>query len=295
MKRILEYTISPEESGLSILDYLKQKNYTTSVIRHLKETPDGILQNGTWARVRDILYSPDLLTVLILDEVSSSNIVPSPLPFPLVYEDEDLMIINKPAGMPVHPSQGNFDNTLANAAASYFQSKNEPYVFRCINRLDRDTSGLLVLAKHIYSASLLSLAMAKREIHREYRAVVSGTLLDSGTITAPIGRVTGSTIERCIDPEHGEYACTHYRKIDSKNGYSLVSLSLDTGRTHQIRVHMRHIGFPLPGDFLYNPDYSAIGRQALHSYRLTFLHPITKVPLDFKQKIPEDMRLLFKD
>lgn len=291
MMRIFHYTIPSEHHGSTLLAFLKSKSWSTPVITHLKRTENGILLNGIWGRVRDILQEGDVLTINLIERESSENIVPSNLPFDIVYEDEDLMVINKPAGMPIHPSQGNYDNTLANAVSYYYQQKQETFVYRCINRLDRDTTGLLILAKHMYSASLLSDMVKNREIHREYLAIATGEVPLSGTIEAPIGRVDGSTIERQVDELHGDYACTHYRRIAYKNGYSLVSLKLETGRTHQIRVHMKYIGHPLPGDFLYNPDYSVIKRQALHSYRLEFAHPISGVPMSFTAELPEDMRL----
>ena len=289
MKRILNYTIPKEFDQCTLLSFLKSRHYSSPEITHLKRTPNGILLNGTWGRVRDLLHTDDLLTITIVETESSSNIVPSPLPLPIVYEDEDLMIINKPSGMPIHPSQGNYENTLANAAAYYFSQKGEPFVYRCINRLDRDTTGLLILAKHMYSASILSDMVKERMIHREYLAIAQGKVDDQGVIDAPIGRVDGSTIEREVNKEHGERAITHYQCLKYKNGYSLVSLKLETGRTHQIRVHMKFIGHPLPGDFLYNPDYRMIGRQALHSYRLSFLHPVTGEAMDFTAPLPQDM------
>lgn len=293
MKRILNYAISEKENGQTILTFLKTYGYSHQVLLHLKRTPDGICRNGLWARVSDTLHTFDRLTIFLAEESSSANIVATKLPFPIVYEDDDLLIINKPAGMPIHPSQGNYDNTLANAAAYYFTTRVDNYVYRCINRLDRDTSGLLILAKHMYCASLLSTAMSTRDIHREYLAVATGDVPFQGTIQVPIGRVPGSTIERFVDETNGDSACTHFRKLYYKNGYSLVSLQLDTGRTHQIRVHMKHLGHPLPGDFLYNPDYTVIKRQALHSFRLTFTHPITGQVLTFKEQLPEDMRNIF--
>lgn len=293
MRRTLTYTIHPGLAGMTIQSFLKQQQYSSQVITHLKRTPDGICRNGVWARVHEVLQSGDILTISIVEETSSEHIVPAPLPFPIVYEDEDLLVINKPAGMPIHPSQGNYDNTLANAAAHYFAVRKIPFTYRCINRLDRDTTGLLIIAKHMYSASLLSNMVARREIHREYLAVAAGLVEESGTITAPIGRIDGSTIERGVDFVHGDSACTHYRRLAFQNGYSLVSLQLETGRTHQIRVHMKYIGHPLPGDFLYNPEDTCIGRQALHSYRLSFVHPISKKPLTFTAALPEDMRAVF--
>lgn len=293
MKRIFNYTIPKEFEGDSLLSFLKAKQYSSQIITHLKRTENGILLNGVWGRVRDTIHENDILTINLIETEASENIVPTNLPLDIIYEDEDLMVINKTTDMPIHPSQGNYDNTLANAVAHYFAQKNEVFTYRCINRLDRDTTGLLILAKNMYSASLLSDMVQNREIHREYLAVATGLVPESGTIEAPIGRVDGSTIERQVDYENGDYACTHYSRLDYKDGYSLVSLKLATGRTHQIRVHMKHIGHPLPGDFLYNSDYSVIERQALHSYRLQFVHPITEKNMEFTADLPEDMLALF--
>lgn len=174
MKRIFSYTITPEYNGKTILSFLKSQKYSTPIITHLKRTENGILLNGIWGRVRDFLYIGDILTITLLETDSSENIVPSPLPLDIVYEDADLMVINKAADTPIHPSQGNYNNTLANAVAYYYQQKNEPFVYRCINRLDRDTTGLLILAKHMYSASVLSGMVKDRRIHREYLSHCNG-------------------------------------------------------------------------------------------------------------------------
>lgn len=290
MRRILNYTIPVEYNKHTLLSFLKDKQYSSQIITHLKRTENGILLNGKWAYVRDLLHTNDTLTIQLIEGEGSENIVATNLPLDIMYEDEDILIINKAADTPIHPSQGNYNNTLANAVAYYYEQKGEAFTYRCINRLDRDTTGLLIVAKHMYSASLLSDMVQGKEIHREYLAIATGETPQEGTIIAPIGRVDGSTIERHIDEEHGDYACTHYKRLAYKDGYSLVSLKLDTGRTHQIRVHMKHIGHPLPGDFLYNPDYSVIERQALHSHRLEFLHPITGKKMEFVAKLPEDMK-----
>lgn len=289
MKRIFVYNITIEYEGVSILDFLKYQKYSSQIITHLKRTENGILLNGVWGRVRDILHADDTLKISLIETDTSENIVPTPLPLDIVYEDEDLMIINKASDTPIHPSQGNYDNTLANGIAYYFKQKNEAFTYRCINRLDRDTTGLLILAKHMYSASLLSSMVQNHKIHREYLAIATGLVPEFGTIEVPIGRKSGSTIERQVDKTNGDYACTHYKRVTYKNGFSLVTLKLATGRTHQIRVHMKHIGHPLPGDFLYNPDYSVINRQALHSHRLEFVHPITNQKMEFTAPLPEDM------
>ena len=294
MNRIFTYTIPKEFDGKTLLSFLKSKNYSSPIITHLKRTEQGIQLNGEWGRVRDILHTEDILTITLVETDTSDNIVPSPLPLSIVYEDEDLMVVNKPAGMPIHPSQGNYDNTLANAVSYLYHTRKEPFVYRCINRLDRDTTGLLILAKNMYSASLLSNMVKNREIHREYLAAATGLVPEEGIIDKPIGRVHGSTIEREVNPLNGDPARTYYKRIAYKNRYSLVSLKLETGRTHQIRVHMKYIGHPLPGDFLYHPDYSVIERQALHSYRLSFCHPITNGALTFTAELPDDMARLFK-
>lgn len=293
MKRIFTYNISEKFHTKPLLLFLKEQGFSSAVITHLKRTENGILLNGKWAYVKDILHTGDELTIQLIENETSENIVPVNLPLEIVYEDEDLLVINKAADTPIHPSQGNYDNTLANAVAYYFQQKGDTFTYRCINRLDRDTTGLLIIAKHMYSASLLSDMVQRREIHREYLAIATGIVPPEGTIIAPIARVDGSTIERCVDEKSGEYACTHYKTLATKNGYSLVSLKLETGRTHQIRVHMKHIGHPLPGDFLYNPDYSVIKRQALHSHKLSFKHPISSSMLEFTAELPEDMKRLF--
>ncbi len=291
MERILNYNIPLEYENINILDFLKSRGYSHNVITLLKHTKNGILLNGHWCRIYDSIRAGDHLTIHLIETAASDNIVPVSLPLSVIYEDQDLIVINKPAGMPIHPSQGNYDNTLANALAYYFASRHLPFTFRCINRLDRDTTGLLIVAKHLLSGCLLSDMIASRSIHREYLALATGLTPPYGTIEAPIARVFGSTIEREVNDIKGEYACTHYTRLEYKKGYSLVSLRLETGRTHQIRVHMKYIGHPLPGDFLYNPDYSVLKRQALHSHRLNFTHPVTGHPLSFTAPLPEDMIL----
>lgn len=203
------------------------------------------------------------------------------------------MVVNKEADVPIHPSQGNHSHTLANGIAHYFKEKGDSFVYRAINRLDRDTTGLLILAKNPLSACILSNMVKHRQIQRRYLAIVCGNLPESGIIDNPIKRVDDSTIERCVSPS-GERAVTHYKKLfyDPVTDHSLAGLELETGRTHQIRVHLNSIGHPLPGDFLYHPDYRYIKRQALHSFRLNFIHPIEQIPLFFEAPLPKDMQFL---
>lgn len=276
MERILNYHITEDAESLRTEQYLRRRGFSYQNLTQLKKMPESILINGVWSYMRTPLHSGDILTVHIRETESSPNIPPVELPLDIVYEDEDIVVVNKPAGMPVHPSLNNYRNSLANALMYYYQHQGKPFVFRCTNRLDRDTSGLTVIAKHMVSSSILSSMTARHEIEREYLAIVRGSVTpSSGTIDAPIGRTGSSLIERKIDFEHGERAVTHYHVVKEENGHSLVSLILETGRTHQIRVHMKYIGFPLAGDYLYNPDMEYIQRQALHSCRLSFQHPIT--------------------
>lgn len=289
MIRIMNYSIDKTHDGQTVEHFLKSLGYSRHLLIHLKQTEDGLTVDNNKVYTTYRLNTHENLKVILKDEAASENIVPVKMPLNIVFEDEDLLIINKASGVPIHPSQGNFDCTLANGVAYYFEQKGERFVYRSINRLDRDTTGLLILAKNMLSGCLLSNQMKAREIKREYLAVAEGLVPDEGVIDAPIARVDGSTIERQIDFENGDLAITHFKRLCSKNGFSLVSLRLDTGRTHQIRVHMKHIGHPLPGDFLYNPNFEKINRQALHSHKLSFIHPITHEKLEFTAPLPDDM------
>lgn len=292
MERLFSYQITSKENKIPIGLFLRSMGYSSKNIIALKKMPESILLNGLWAYVSALLSEGDILTIHIKENASSA-ITPVELPLPILYEDEDILIIDKPAGMPIHPSQNNYNNTLANAAAYYYSYQNIPYTFRCINRLDRDTTGLTILSKHMLSASILSAMVQHHEVKREYLAIVEGILeCKDGCISAPIARADHSTIERIIDFKNGETAVTHYHVEKENDSISLLSLWLESGRTHQIRVHMKHIGHPILGDFLYNPDMRLIRRQALHSHRLTFLHPITKKPLTFTAPLPDDMRFI---
>lgn len=291
MERILTYHITEQDASQSIEQYLKTRGYSSQCIKELKKMQESILIDGRWEYVRYILQPGDTLTVHVQENDVSEKIPPVEMALDIVYEDEDIMVINKPADMPIHPSLNNYYNSLANGLAWYFEKQNKPFIFRCVNRLDRDTSGLTIIAKHMLSSGILSSMVAERSIHREYQAIVRGKVIpEAGTIDAPIARVADSIIERTVDYEKGDRAVTHYETIAYKNGHSLLSIHLETGRTHQIRVHMKHIGFPLIGDHLYNPDMEHMTRQALHSYRLQFTHPITGEAMDFVAPLPEDMQ-----
>ncbi len=310
MERILTWVIPPNDSGRTVTDYLRSRGCSHHVLTHLKRTPQGILCNGEWAYTNRRLVCGDTLTIHLSETEGSEGILPYPVPFGIVYEDEDLLVIDKSADTPIHPSIHNYSNTLANGLVHYFNQQGIPFVYRCINRLDRDTSGLLIIAKNMLSGAILSKMSAERKIHREYLAITEGVLPASGTIDAPIARACDSAIERCVDYIHGEHAVTHYKRLlhfsaeipaqpavfsndTARKTLTLASVRLETGRTHQIRVHMKHIGHPLIGDFLYNPaSTSLMQRQALHSYRLSFCHPITGKELVFMCELPEDMKRL---
>lgn len=263
------YVVSPEEEreNLTVEWFLRRHGYSRHIITGLKRTEDGIFRNGVRAWTSQAVHAGDVIETHLVETEPSDGILPRPVPFSVVYEDDDILVVDKPADTPIHPSIGNYDNTLANGIAWYFEQKGEPFVYRCINRLDRDTTGLIVLAKHALSAAVLSQAMRSREIHRTYQAFALGETAASGTIDAPIARLDGSV-------------------------FSHLELNLETGRTHQIRVHMAYIGHPLLGDTLYNKTPGTFPRQALHSASLSFVHPITGEPLNFHAPLPEDMQNL---
>ena len=292
MDRILTYTVQPDEENMLLLDFLRSKGFSRGILSSMKPYKGAILLNGERGFGKSVLHAGNFLRIHIPETESSENILPVKMDLSILYEDEDLLVINKPADMPVHPSIGNYDNTLANGAAWYFKEKGQTFVYRCINRLDRDTTGALILAKNPYSAAVLSAQMKQRQIRRTYLAIVQGIAPEQGTIAAPIGRAADSTIERQVDFANGESAVTHYERLDTYHSYSLIELHLETGRTHQIRVHMKHTGHPLLGDFLYHPEDHSISRQALHCASLTFTHPITGETLTINAKLPEDMQQL---
>ena len=289
------FIIKENEAGQRFDKYLKKllKEAPSSFVYKMLRKKNIVL-NGKKADGSEKLNARDEVKLFLADETydkfAGAEVKES---FPttaldIVYEDEDILVINKAADMPVHPSIGNYDNTLANGVTWYFKEKGQQFVYRCINRLDRDTTGALILAKNPYSAAVLSAQMKQRQIRRTYLAIVQGIAPEQGTIDAPIGRAADSTIERQVDFANGESAVTHYERLATYHSYSLIELHLETGRTHQIRVHMKYIGHPLPGDFLYNPDYRIIKRQPLHSFQLEFAHPVTGENMCMTAPVPED-------
>lgn len=296
MNRNIDYIIDEDSAGLRVEQFLRRKRYSGQNLSEIKRMPKSILVNGVHYYMRQELSTGDHLQVRICETQNSEKIPPTKLPLDIIYEDEDLLVLNKPAGMPIHPSLNNYTISIANALAYYFQSQGKPFIFRCCNRLDRDTSGLTIVSKHLVSGSILSDMTKYREVHREYLAIARGSVTPSeGTIQAPLGRKEGTIIERTVDWEHGEDAVTHYKVVKEANGHSLVSLRLETGRTHQIRIHMKYLGYPLIGDYLYNPDMEYMTRQALHSHHMEFTHPITGEHMSFTAPLPEDMARVMQE
>ena len=296
MNRNIDYIIDEDSAGLRVEQFLRRKRYSGQNLSEIKRMPKSILVNGVHYYMRQELSTGDHLQVRICETQNSEKIPSTKLPLDIIYEDEDLLVLNKPAGMPIHPSLNNYTNSMANALAYYFQSQGKPFIFRCCNRLDRDTSGLTIVSKHLVSGSILSDMTKYREVHREYLAIARGSVTPSeGTIQAPLGRKEGTIIERTVDWEHGEDAVTHYKVVKEANGHSLVSLQLETGRTHQIRIHMKYLGYPLIGDYLYNPDMEYMTRQALHSHHMEFTHPITGEHMSFTAPLPEDMARVMQE
>ncbi len=283
--REIDFTATPQDSGRKIKTFLKGLGFSTTLIRRLKYTENGITKNGAFARTIDTVQAGDVITV----RIQSRGHMPEPLKadVAIYYEDADVLAVNKPPHMPVHESHSHIGDTLSNFAAYHLQG--EDNAFRAVYRLDRDTTGLVLIAKHELAAAKLAGRVAKH-----YDAIVSGEMPPSGTVDLPIARYGDSIIQRCVDPD-GERAVTHFETLRQYDGYALVRCILETGRTHQIRVHMAHLGHPLLGDSLYGGDGSLIQRQALHCTDITFEHPVTGKTIHLECPYPDDMQQLIND
>ena len=290
MERVLEYAVEPVFDGVNVMTLLRHHfKMSTTLIKELRLTPDGLKLNGNHIRTVDTVRAGDVLTVTMRDK-ASENIVPVNIPLDIVYEDEDVLIVNKPPAMPTHISVGNYENSLANAVMYHYLSRGEEHLFRAVNRLDKDTSGLMAVAKNAYSHARLASELHTGLFARRYRCIVCGDVAEDGTVDAPIARKEGSAIERCVSAA-GHKAVTHYKVIERYGAYTLLEMSLETGRTHQIRVHMAHIGHPLVGDWLYGTeDHSLVPRQMLHCCYLSFIQPVTEEKLVFENEIAQDMK-----
>ena len=295
MSRRLELPIGPELAGIKVDTLLKRRlGLSGTVVRRIKWLPDGILLDGRRVNTRCIPKAGEVLSVRLSDPERRSGIVPAPGPLDVVYEDQDLLVLNKAPGVSVHPGPGHYSDTIGNYLLSYYDSKGEEGDFHPVHRLDRGTSGLLVVAKHPHAQEVLKRQLHTQEFRRSYLAVCMGAPTPrSGEVDAPLGPKEGSLVEQTVRPD-GKSARTHYETLTQAGPYALLRLCLETGRTHQIRVHMAYLGHPLVGDFLYGQELPGIiSRPALHSAELSFRHPITGAYLHMSQPLPQDMvRLL---
>ena len=265
----MRYLIDKTNQNITIKDFLRKNHISSNLIKRLKKLSDGILVNGSHQNVTYKLNLGDILEINIDDFIEDTNnyLEPKDIPLEIIYEDENITVVNKPSGMPTHESLNNRGASLANALL--FRYQNKPYVFRATNRLDKDTSGVVVTANNRLYASYLSKMIKEGKVDKQYIAVVSGEITSDGEINAPIDRIGESIIKRAVR-EDGEEAITKYKVLKSSSRATVLLVTPVTGRTHQIRVHMAHIGHPIIGDELYGGDTSDISRQALHCLKMCF-------------------------
>jgi len=285
MEKIITLKIEKELAELKIEHILKKHiRLSKTLIRRLKRVDGGILLNGNSAKVIEIVKEGDTLKVTVPDK-RTENIVPIEIPLDILYEDDEILAINKPRSMPVHPARNHREDTLANGVINYLKSSS----FHVITRLDKDTSGVVLIAKNPVSAALLTEEIKNKRIKKEYVAVVNGVPQPpKGKITQPIKKREERGILRCVSPG-GKEAVTEYETLKTSDGLSLVKLIPITGRTHQLRVHMSYIGNPIYGDRMYGAEQ--IGeRTRLHCCAVTFFHPINKNEITIEAPIPEDMK-----
>lgn len=296
MSRYLTYCVKPELDGKTVKQAAKQIfGISASLLKSMKR-PDGILCNGNHCRTIDYIYTGDVVQFNIEDK-GRSTITPVALPLTIVYEDEDVLLLDKCSGMSMHPSITEQEGTLANAVMHHFCTQGKYGVFHAVNRLDKDTSGLCLIAKNGYAHMALSEQIQSHLLRRRYYAIMHGyPEPESGKIIKPIIREEGSILRRTVSLD-GKPAITRYRTLCRVNGCSLLEISLETGRTHQIRVHFSDAGHPLVGDWLYgngDNERDLIFRHALHSCFIIFQHPVSKQFLSFHSPLPQDMRALLQ-
>lgn len=289
--RYLALKIAPELAGWEVNTLLRRTlGLSGTVLRRVKWLEDGITLDGARVNVRARVREGQTLAVRLTGPTPTSGVVPADGPLDIVFEDPDLIVLNKAPGVLVHPGHGHFYDTLGNFLMYHYKMTGDESDFHPVHRLDKGTSGLLAVAKHPFAQEKLKGQLHTGGFRRTYLAVCDGAPpAPSGTVDAPIGPVDGSLMARRVRPD-GKPARTHYRVVRSCGPRSLLELELETGRTHQIRVHMAHLGCPLTGDFLYGKeDVSLISRPALHSAKLELAHPITGERLRFDAPLPGDM------
>ena len=290
MERRLEIKAEQEQKVDDILR--RQLRCSSAVIRTAKGYPDGILLDGVHATTADKAKPGQVLSILVSDR-ADGDLAAAQGPVDIVYEDADLLVVNKAAGVAAHPGPGHHDDTLGNFLTHHYKERGVPFVYRPAHRLDRNTSGLMVVARHAHGQELLKNQLHTGDFQRTYLAVCQGVPeSEEGVIDRPIGRADGSVLRREVRPD-GANAVTRYKVMSTKDGRALVRLELETGRTHQIRVHMAWLGHPLVGDFLYGvEDKTLIGRTALHAWQLSLTQPLTGERLELTAPLPEDMLTL---
>ena len=279
------------ELNMNINDILTKKLEISTRLKNKLIKNRHIFLNNVFVDTRETAHAGDILTIDLSYPEDNSNIIPTKMNLDIIYEDEHILAINKPAGVAVHPSILHFNDSLANGVKYYFDKIGLQKKIRAVNRIDLNTSGLVLFAKNEYIQECLIKQMNSSIFEKNYLAIVSGHLKENkGIINAPIARKEDSIIERKVS-ENGQIAITHYNVLQKFENYSLVECSLETGRTHQIRVHMAYIGNPLLGDSLYGyENQTLINRQALHSYKMKFIHPILKNKIYLEAPIPVDMK-----
>ncbi len=294
-KFCLVYKAGAQDEGKLLRGFLKERQISKAALIDIKFNGGALLVNGSAVTVRYVMNEGDTVEVFFPKEEPSDDLSPEEMPLDIVFEDEYVLVVNKPAGVASIPSREHRYGTLANGVLGYYHSKGIHATIHIVTRLDRDTSGLMLIAKHRHAHHLFSLQQRELGVKRRYEALVHGEMSGEGgsvcgTVDAPIGRKETSIIEREVR-EDGQHAVTHYEVLRAEEGWSHVSLRLETGRTHQIRVHMAHINHPLLGDNLYGgEELAGMVRQALHSCELSFFHPVEERDMTFRCELPEDMR-----
>lgn len=287
----LKYRVKENDSYQNINEILSIEFHLSSRLTTKLIRSQQIFRNGIVADTRCFVNKGDNITLNLNYEENNSNIVPTKMDLDIIYEDEWFLVVNKPAGIAIHPSRLHYDNSLSNGVRHYFDSIGLKKKIRPVNRLDFDTSGLVIFAKCEYIQEEFSRQMMNGSFQKKYLCLAEGLIEPKeGTINLPISRKPGSIIERCID-KNGQKSITHYKVLKEFETHSLVQCKLETGRTHQIRVHMKAIDHPILGDTLYGDSSNLIDRQALHSYKIKCIHPVTKKTLQFVADLPEDMKI----
>ena len=289
-----EYTVLEDNLFYTVKEVLKSYFLVSSRLLSKLKSNKSIFLNNKQCNLSEKVYIGDKISFKLDYEEDNSNIVATNIPLNIVYEDNCLLIINKQPNIAIHPSMLHYDNSLSNGVKYYFDSIGLKKKVRPVNRLDRNTSGLVIFAKNEYVQEFLIKQMQSNAFSKEYLSILNGILVQKqGTINAPIARKEGSIIERCVD-ETGHNAITHYKVLREFNNLSLVNFKLETGRTHQLRVHSNYIGHPILGDDLYGKSSPLINRQALHSYKISFIHPKTRKLVEFTINMPSDMESIIK-